>query len=47
MTSRHQEAVQVRLSPLIAPAILGSSPAGLDGAVVSLDDVGPGGVTDP
>ena len=33
------EAVQVRLSPLIARAILGTSPADLDGAVVSLDDM--------
>src|SRR4029453_7741876 len=33
------EAVQVRLSPLIARAILGTSLADLDGAVVSLDDM--------
>ncbi|WP_205717625.1 hypothetical protein [Actinomadura soli] len=31
------EAVQVRLSPLVAHAILGVSPAELDGAVVALD----------
>jgi AraC-like DNA-binding protein len=33
------EAVQVRLSPLVARAILGASPADLDGAVVALDDL--------
>jgi AraC-like DNA-binding protein len=33
------ECVQVRLSPVIARAVLGASPAGLDGAVVSLDDL--------
>ncbi|MFI9604605.1 helix-turn-helix domain-containing protein [Streptomyces sp. NPDC052043] len=33
------ECVQVRLSPVIARAILGTSPADLDGAVVSLDDL--------
>ncbi|MFJ5819714.1 helix-turn-helix domain-containing protein [Streptomyces sp. NPDC093108] len=33
------ECVQVRLSPVIARAILGASPADLDGAVVSLDDL--------
>lgn len=33
------EAVQVRLSPLVARAVLGVSPADLDGAVVALDDV--------
>ncbi|TDD33563.1 AraC family transcriptional regulator [Actinomadura sp. KC06] len=33
------EAVQVRLSPLVAHQILGVSPAGLDGAVVALDDL--------
>jgi AraC-like DNA-binding protein len=33
------EAVQVRLSPLIARAILGTSPADLNGAVVPLDDM--------
>ncbi|MGW5359744.1 helix-turn-helix domain-containing protein [Actinopolymorpha pittospori] len=33
------ECVQVRLSPAIARAVLGVSPADLDGAVVSLDDL--------
>jgi AraC-like DNA-binding protein len=33
------EAVQVRLSPVVARAILGVSPADLDGAVVALDDL--------
>ncbi|MBE1490806.1 helix-turn-helix domain-containing protein [Plantactinospora soyae] len=33
------EAVQVRLSPVIARAILGVSPSDLNGAVVTLDDV--------
>ncbi|MBF8186222.1 AraC family transcriptional regulator [Nonomuraea sp. K274] len=33
------ECVQVRLSPVIARAILGASPADLDGAVVALDDL--------
>ncbi|MEU4154527.1 helix-turn-helix domain-containing protein [Streptomyces sp. NPDC026659] len=33
------ECVQVRLSPLIARALLGASPAELDGTVVSLDDL--------
>ncbi|MGW1108634.1 helix-turn-helix domain-containing protein [Streptomyces sp. NPDC002540] len=33
------ECVQVRLSPVIARAILGASPADLDGAVVSLGDL--------
>ncbi|GII58300.1 AraC family transcriptional regulator [Planotetraspora thailandica] len=33
------EAVQVRLSPLVARAILGVSPADLDGVVVALDDL--------
>ncbi|MEU7829896.1 MULTISPECIES: helix-turn-helix domain-containing protein [unclassified Nonomuraea] len=33
------ECVQVRLSPVIARAILGASPAELDGAVVALDDL--------
>lgn len=33
------EAVQVRLSPLVARAVLGVSPADLDGAVVALDDL--------
>jgi AraC-like DNA-binding protein len=33
------ECVQVRLSPVIARAVLGVSPADLDGAVVSLDDL--------
>ena len=32
-------AVQVRLSPMVAGAILGISPADLDGAVVALDDL--------
>ncbi|MFD2767059.1 helix-turn-helix domain-containing protein [Micromonospora eburnea] len=35
----HFEAVQVRLSPLVARAVLGISPADLDGAVVALDDL--------
>ncbi|WP_424531032.1 helix-turn-helix domain-containing protein [Sphaerisporangium viridialbum] len=33
------ECVQVRLSPVIARAVLGASPAELDGAVVALDDL--------
>ncbi|MFD0312863.1 AraC family transcriptional regulator [Streptomyces flavalbus] len=33
------ECVQVRLSPVIARAVLGASPADLDGAVVSLGDL--------
>ncbi|MEV1239288.1 helix-turn-helix domain-containing protein [Nonomuraea sp. NPDC050022] len=33
------ECVQVRLSPVIAGAILGASPAELDGVVVALDDL--------
>ncbi|MEW9547384.1 helix-turn-helix domain-containing protein [Nonomuraea sp. NPDC050783] len=33
------ECVQVRLSPVIAGAVLGVSPAELDGAVVALDDL--------
>ena len=33
------EAVQVRLSPVVARAVLGVSPADLDGAVAALDDV--------
>jgi len=33
------EAVQVRLSPVVARAVLGVSPADLDGAVVALDDL--------
>jgi AraC-like DNA-binding protein len=33
------EAVQVRLSPVIARAVLGVSPADLDGAVAALDDL--------
>ncbi|MFI7130402.1 helix-turn-helix domain-containing protein [Nonomuraea sp. NPDC050153] len=33
------ECVQVRLSPVIARAVLGASPADLDGAVVPLDDL--------
>ncbi|XVQ88589.1 helix-turn-helix domain-containing protein [Microbispora siamensis] len=33
------ECVQVRLSPVVARAILGVSPADLDGAVVALDDL--------
>ncbi|MEU6784445.1 helix-turn-helix domain-containing protein [Nonomuraea angiospora] len=33
------ECVQVRLSPAIARAVLGVSPADLDGAVVALDDL--------
>ena len=42
------ECVQVRLSPVIARAVLGASPADLDGAVVCpRRPVGPGGVTDP
>ncbi|MEO3890449.1 helix-turn-helix domain-containing protein [Nonomuraea sp. B5E05] len=35
----HVECVQVRLSPVIARAVLGVSPAELDGAVVSLTDL--------
>ncbi|MBB4937824.1 AraC-like DNA-binding protein [Streptosporangium album] len=33
------ECVQVRLSPVIARAVLGASPADLDGTVVALDDL--------
>jgi AraC-like DNA-binding protein len=33
------EAVQVRLSPMVARAVLGVSPADLDGAVVTLDEL--------
>src|SRR6266498_201665 len=33
------EAVQVRLSPVVARAVLGVSPADLDGAVVALEDL--------
>ncbi|MGW5670263.1 helix-turn-helix domain-containing protein [Micromonospora sp. NPDC003776] len=33
------EAVQVRLSPVVARAVLGVSPADLDGAIVALDDL--------
>jgi AraC-like DNA-binding protein len=33
------EAVQVRLSPVVARALLGVSPADLDGAVAALDDL--------
>ncbi|MEV0196754.1 helix-turn-helix domain-containing protein [Nonomuraea sp. NPDC050691] len=33
------ECVQVRLSPVIARAVLGVSPADLDGAVIALDDL--------
>lgn len=33
------ECVQVRLSPVVAHAVLGVSPADLDGAVVALDDL--------
>lgn len=33
------ECVQVRLSPVIARAVLGTSPAELDGAMVALDDL--------
>ncbi|MDH2430463.1 helix-turn-helix domain-containing protein [Sphaerisporangium sp. TRM90804] len=33
------ECLQVRLSPMIARAVLGVSPADLDGAVVALDDL--------
>ncbi|MEV0233045.1 helix-turn-helix domain-containing protein [Nonomuraea sp. NPDC050786] len=33
------ECVQVRLSPVIARAVLGASPADLDGTLVSLDDL--------
>jgi AraC-like DNA-binding protein len=35
----HFEAVQVRLSPVVARAVLGVSPADLDGAVAPLDDL--------
>lgn len=35
----HVECVQVRLSPLIARAVLGADPAELDGAVVALDEL--------
>ncbi|MEQ4302087.1 helix-turn-helix domain-containing protein [Plantactinospora sp. B6F1] len=35
----HFEAVQVRLSPVVARAVLGVSPADLDGAVLPLDDL--------
>ncbi|MEW9528375.1 helix-turn-helix domain-containing protein [Microbispora sp. NPDC049125] len=33
------ECVQVRLSPVVARAVLGASPADFDGAVVALDDL--------
>jgi AraC-like DNA-binding protein len=33
------EALQVRLSPVVARAVLGASPADLDGAAVALDDL--------
>ncbi|HEU5157178.1 MAG TPA: helix-turn-helix domain-containing protein [Streptosporangiaceae bacterium] len=33
------EAVQVRLSPVVARAVLGVSPADLDGAIAALDDL--------
>jgi hypothetical protein len=33
------ETVQVRLSPVVARAVLGASPADLDGAPVALDDL--------
>lgn len=36
---KNVECVQVRLSPVIARAVLGVSPAEMDGAVVSLDDL--------
>src|SRR5919109_3562404 len=36
---RDIEAVQVRLSPIIAYTVLGTSPADLEGAVVVLDDL--------
>jgi AraC-like DNA-binding protein len=36
---RDIEAVQVRLSPIIAYTVLGTSPADLEGAVVALDDL--------
>ena len=35
----HFEAVQVRLSPLVARAVLGVSPADLEGTVAALDDL--------
>ncbi|SBT43549.1 Helix-turn-helix domain-containing protein [Micromonospora auratinigra] len=35
----HFAAVQVRLSPVLVPAVLGVSPADLDGAVAPLDDL--------
>lgn len=35
----HVECVQVRLSPVIAHAVLGASPAELDSTVVALDDL--------
>ncbi len=35
----HFEAVQVRLSPVVAGAVLGVSPADLDGVVAALDDL--------
>ncbi|MFG2088730.1 MULTISPECIES: helix-turn-helix domain-containing protein [unclassified Spirillospora] len=39
MRGENFEGVQVRLSPVVARAILGASPAELDGAVVALDDL--------
>ena len=39
MRGENVECVQVRLSPVIARAVLGASPADLDGAAVSLDDL--------
>jgi AraC-like DNA-binding protein len=39
VSGENVECLQVRLSPVIARAVLGASPAELDGAVVSLDDL--------
>ncbi|MBO0826530.1 MAG: AraC family transcriptional regulator [Streptosporangiales bacterium] len=39
MQGTSAECVQVRLSPVVAHAVLGASPADLDGTVVALDDL--------
>jgi AraC-like DNA-binding protein len=39
MRGENVECVQVRLSPAVAPAVLGACPADLDGAMVALDDL--------
>ncbi|WP_331767741.1 helix-turn-helix domain-containing protein [Embleya sp. NBC_00896] len=39
MRGENLECVQVRLSPVVARAVLGTSPADLDGTLVALDDL--------